>query len=96
MVAASVPDARGRLGCYQSWRGTLQLEPRSVTRPIAPPASIFGIQLRLIGHSCCLGPYAWLQEMTLFNGGKGLIIEPGAVMSTHYIQSGRLFFVPVT
>jgi hypothetical protein len=34
--------------------------------------------------------------MTLFNGGKGLIIEPGAVMSTHYIQSGRLFYVPVT
>ncbi|KAI3432787.1 hypothetical protein D9Q98_010372 [Chlorella vulgaris] len=36
------------------------------------------------------------QEMSLFHGGKGLVIEPGAVMSTHYIQSGRLFYVPVT
>lgn len=36
------------------------------------------------------------QEMALFHGGKGLVIEPGAVISTHYIQSGRLFYVPVT
>lgn len=46
-------------------------------------------------HSCTLIPVC-LQEMTLFKGGKGLVIEPGAVMSTHYIQSGRLFYVPVT
>ena len=35
------------------------------------------------------------QELTLLAGGEASVTEPGATISTHYVQSGRLFYVPV-
>ena len=35
------------------------------------------------------------QEISLLHSGRDLVFEEGGGVSTHYIQSGRIFFVPV-
>ena len=35
------------------------------------------------------------QELTLLEGGEESVTEPGATVSTHDVQSGRLFYVPI-